>query len=892
MYRAHGATVSLEPELTSTGAGVTASDSSYIDSSHSAIENAEFNHSTTWPTKLNSDAVSQIPVVMFLNNTTPESINSTASVGREFEQQTSVTENWMVSETASVNNTGNEAVLSIMTTDGTRAAELTTQHAMTSEVTAASQQSTSLLEIYSRDFMNSSAANSTEAVNESTSLSGMDSSSVSAESESTSSMDSSSMSVESTSVIESSSMSVESTSVIDSSSVSSELTSVIDSSSVSVGSTSSMDSSSVSAELTSVWYSMPVDVDSTTATIDTASDVTSSGETTAESENQIVRYSLVFEGNCSLLQSQTALLTEFLFELEGAINLLATAAVNEQSFDTSLSCEPFNLTLTSRRILNITLILESSIEIDLRHDDETLLFRLIDMGREADGDLGVTETTSPGSPTLITNSIYILTFLGDCRVLGLVPVGGDRATPASDSLIVATTQSSQNHSSDMTSIALGLGDDVTATETMTTKPESSVDINQLTSLWTSSQTTSSAATNSVAPTVAMVTHLAVDDQTTLSTVPTVITSAGDEQNTIFGQTDSLISEVAKSSALPPDTTAASQPTVIATGIMTTNESTSQEMLTTRVDDLQNFSTAVESMSDSTSSHPASSSVTETINVNMTSSSTDEFYLLRQLFEKELQTKLGDLLNITSERIYVNYLMCGSVVANITIVDTGGASFDELLMLLPQEQIAISLYSSDTNQTHTFLLSEVEKYEHNATFIHTTQTTTTEDSRKDEDDDDEILSDMEFVIVIICSVIGGVLLLLLITFICYKCIGARNRKSFALGDTPAAQYDMEDFSLTKMNRPKPIYTDRGLIINTDLNVPPRPLSGYSSPTAGGAANSNHRSSSEQLVESGRAPHNAGHDNLSFSSEDMLDPSHVTLEESALQAPPRPAASSRM
>ena len=147
-------------------------------------------------------------------------------------------------------------------------------------------------------------------------------------------------------------------------------------------------------------------------------------------------------------------------------------------------------------------------------------------------------------------------------------------------------------------------------------------------------------------------------------------------------------------------------------------------------------------------------------------------------------------------------------------------------------------------------------------------------------------------VIICSVIGGVLLLLLITFICYKCIGARNRKSFALGDTPAAQYDMEDFSLTKMNRPKPIYTDRGLIINTDLNVPPRPLSGYSSPTAGGAANSNHRSSSEQLVESGRAPHNAGHDNLSFSSEDMLDPSHVTLEESALRAPPRPAASSRM
>ena len=651
---------------------------------------------------------------------------------------------------------------------------------------------------------------------------------------------------------------------------------------------------------------MPVDVDSTTATIDTASDVTSSGETTAESENQIVRYSLVFEGNCSLLQSQTALLTEFLFELEGAINLLATAAVNEQSFDTSLSCEPFNLTLTSRRILNITLILESSIEIDLRHDDETLLFRLIDMGREADGDLGVTETTSPGSTTsigvtettspgsttLITNSIYILTFLGDCRVLGLVPVGGDRATPASDSLIVATTQSSQNHSSDMTSIALGLGDDVMATETMTTKRPSSVDINQLTSLWTSSQTTSSAATNSVSPAVAIATHLAVDDQTTLSTVPTVITSAGDEQNTTFGQTDSLISEVAKSSALPPDTTAASQPTVIATGIMTTNESTSQEMLTTRVDDLQNFSTVVESTSDSTSSHQASSSVTETINVNMTSSSTDEFYLLRQLFEKELQTKLGDLLNITSERIYVNYLMCGSVVANITIVDTGGASFDELLMLLPQEQIAISLYSSDTNQTHTFLLSEVEKYEHNATFIHTTQTTTSEDSRKDEDDDDEILSDMEFVIVIICSVIGGVLLLLLITFICYKCIGARNRKSFALGDTPAAQYDMEDFSLTKMNRPKPIYTDRGLIINTDLNVPPRPLSGYSSPTAGGAANSNHRSSSEQLVESGRAPHNAGHDNLSFSSEDMLDPSHVTLEESALQAPPRPAASSRM
>ena len=118
--------------------------------------------------------------------------------------------------------------------------------------------------------------------------------------------------------------------------------------------------------------------------------------------------------------------------------------------------------------------------------------------------------------------------------------------------------------------------------------------------------------------VAMATHLAVDNQATLSTVPTVITSAGDEQNTTFGQTDSLISEVAKSSALPPDTTAASQSTVIATGIMTTNESTSQEMPTTRVDDLQNFSTAVESTSDGTSSDPASSSVTETINVNMTS----------------------------------------------------------------------------------------------------------------------------------------------------------------------------------------------------------------------------------------------------------------------------------
>lgn len=261
-----------------------------------------------------------------------------------------------------------------------------------------------------------------------------------------------------------------------------------------------------------------------------------------------------------------------------------------------------------------------------------------------------------------------------------------------------------------------------------------------------------------------------------------------------------------------------------------------------------------------------------------------------------------LVNVSSNdtaAIEVGNVTCGSVLINLTVSNTNEFPIiDDTILNLKQQNSAfvITVKDSDGN-FHSYRLDEVELL---SSPWMTTPLMLSTSKLPDVNIIDEGLTEVELIVIIIFSVVGGSLLILLLSFVIYRCCTTRNSKSFTLGETPNHQLRLEDFTLTKMNRPTPVYTDQGVILTTNVGQNRvRSSTPYNNPMyeQGGViantsyANNGHYyennkasapepvnrsfTSTENLVQSGRSGNNGsrmvhpGIENPSFSSDDILD-----------------------
>ena len=282
--------------------------------------------------------------------------------------------------------------------------------------------------------------------------------------------------------------------------------------------------------------------------------------------------------------------------------------------------------------------------------------------------------------------------------------------------------------------------------------------------------------------------------------------------------------------------------------------------------------------------------------------------LTHSFLDSVKVNLADELSILPKRIYPGSIHCGSIIFNVTIEDTDGTQIDDQIM----EIIASGNFSFSINTTTgtpmAFQAAGVKvltspSLNAPAPWSKTpTQTEPFEDSLLRGFWE---LSETERILIIVFSVLGGFLFIMALAYIVHTCCLKGQSKSFDLGDTPDHQVKLEDFTLTKLQRPPTIYDEHGMILTEDLHpgqtkmaVPYISPSGQAS-SGGGAVccqqghataatfrdspvvlrranNSALHGSSENLVthhdlvsaHHDRTAGGAGIDNMSFSSDDIL------------------------
>ena len=288
------------------------------------------------------------------------------------------------------------------------------------------------------------------------------------------------------------------------------------------------------------------------------------------------------------------------------------------------------------------------------------------------------------------------------------------------------------------------------------------------------------------------------------------------------------------------------------------------------------------------------------------------------FADQVVFRLYSNLGISKSRIRIRDVMCGSVAVEITIYNTTrDEDLDQLIedLILDGQLIVFIDYDNKTLEFEADALEVISS----PTWKSTVRPSSTDIvpgtlwKRRP-----RVLTGLHIALILLFSVIGGSIVMFGIGFVVYFCCTKGRSKSFDLAAESTPQTgSMEDFTLTKMERPKPVYTDAGIILQTDIDetqvktpMVPGTSNGQSSydggtralkatkthngyfPKAGGVGGgsglsngrpicrrgtpapikgiaSRNDGSSERLVFTELSAHNlSGFDNPSFSSDEML------------------------
>ncbi|KAK2188121.1 hypothetical protein NP493_141g04013 [Ridgeia piscesae] len=272
---------------------------------------------------------------------------------------------------------------------------------------------------------------------------------------------------------------------------------------------------------------------------------------------------------------------------------------------------------------------------------------------------------------------------------------------------------------------------------------------------------------------------------------------------------------------------------------------------------------------------------------------------REQFVKVLSSLIKIKFKITDNSLKIaKNIKCGSLTVEVQIFNLTDPSLDNKMETLS------SINVTAANVTFYITLLKVALVPATEAMSPTTEAVTPTTERP-------FLYQFDKLLVIVFSIVGGTLLVLAIVVAFYSC-RTRRHKSFDLGDTPTANVRLEDFTLTKMTRSHPMYSDQGVIVSLephDTNSDTKAVSpgsvyqgqqGYFPKTTGplstfqpqrlvavenggdrmdGGQDDRHgdravtgrHGSDENLTDTFQAvsPSRTGFDNPSFSSEDILD-----------------------
>ena len=174
------------------------------------------------------------------------------------------------------------------------------------------------------------------------------------------------------------------------------------------------------------------------------------------------------------------------------------------------------------------------------------------------------------------------------------------------------------------------------------------------------------------------------------------------------------------------------------------------------------------------------------------------------FRSRMGQALSSNLNLDMEQIHIIDTKCGSIIVKILLINiTSIVNVSDSL----KSMTGIMLFNASAgNRTFSFVLINSE--------LLPTQIL---DTPKREEPDSLKLTDVQIIIIIVCSVIGGTLLMYAFGFCVYACYQRKKTQSFDLSETPISDLNMDDFTLTKMERPHLMYNDYGPIIQPTRKV---------------------------------------------------------------------------
>ena len=627
------------------------------------------------------------------------------------------------------------------------------------------------------------------------------------------------------------------------------------------------------------------DSSTTQFTEDTGLERTTAHSTTSEDDDETVTsimYELHFRGDCSMISSQD-IKDVFINNIK---KLLAEPLQTEMQniIIHTIQCGSlyFNVTFKRKSLANLSVHLDellnsnTTIQID---ENNTLKFQFEDfkyIPMEFEGSPTSTSELSTSTEELTTSQnivpsdlAFIFKFTGDCSVLMTNATGSNGNVNKGHSTIIKVSTAS------WTSLSTGKIDKKDATSavpqtyTVDENTENSNDTNQSSSVKSTSG---------------------------IEELKNTMTSLSDNSETII-DTTTILSEVTTmlpSVTTPPEVTNDEHLTMHSTKIKRSEETvedistmipTSNSSPTLNPEKVTMEISTVSQQTDGTSEE-SSSPHTDLKTSDLLGASFNNLYAnltAKEQFEAILTEKLSTTLEIPQNLIFLGPVSCGSVLINITIKNQlNKEEVESQVFDLPNQLKNFTITITDhMGQSHDYKLEAVSKSK-----VKITDQTTTPTPY---DEEDKGLTEIELIIIIVCGVFGGMLLLALIAFVIYRCSSSRNRKSFALGESPT-QMNLEDFTLTKMTRPSPVYTDQGVTYTNR----PKQAPAYNNPIyhsnnghfenhnnpAGSGSVSAMRSSRENLVPQSGGPHvggGGGVENPSFASDDLLDSGSNTSTE---------------
>ncbi len=261
------------------------------------------------------------------------------------------------------------------------------------------------------------------------------------------------------------------------------------------------------------------------------------------------------------------------------------------------------------------------------------------------------------------------------------------------------------------------------------------------------------------------------------------------------------------------------------------------------------------------------------------------------FKLDMKNQIVRKLNINESRVSINNITCGSVNVSITLSDTRDTNLTQILQQYVMSGNLTIVVDTGDNNTFEYTAREVTEVLPSGGVTPepsvVVPATTPSKSRE--------LDYVDKIIITVVCIVAGICILVGFIYCCYECRKKKYSQSFTLGKSPGLD-SMQDFTLTKMRRPQPVYNESGIILSTryidftaddsstDKNTtvvvlqgesPRRVTNGHVAPYPGSSFLTDieedeiKRASTENLVKSVRPPGSPGYDNPSFSSDDILD-----------------------